>query len=121
LVPGTASPDDPALTEYWAARRRRNKTPLDRTSLRLLRTQHGRCPICGELLLHADQEPQSPDQWEQWLQVTRKAIRKHAITTEAGPGTPDETVTFRLLHAHCRRRLTAESSTGPALLTAHEP
>jgi RNA-directed DNA polymerase len=121
LVPGTSSPDDPALAEYWAARRRRNKTPLDRTSLRLLRTQHGRCPICGELLLHADQEPQSPDQWEQWLQVTRKAIRKHAITTEAGPGTPDETVTFRLLHAHCRRRLTAESSTGPALLTAHEP
>ena len=30
------SPDDPALTEYWAARRRRIKPPLDRYSLRLL-------------------------------------------------------------------------------------
>ena len=120
LVPGTASPDDPALTEYWAARRRRNKPPLDRTSLRLLRTQHGRCPECGDLLLHADREPQSPGQWEQWLQATRKAIGKQAIIADAGPGTPDETVTFRLLHAHCRRRLTTGSGTGPALLTARK-
>jgi RNA-directed DNA polymerase len=28
-VTGGASPDDPALTEYWAARRRRIKPPLD--------------------------------------------------------------------------------------------
>jgi RNA-directed DNA polymerase len=34
-VNGTASPDDPALTEYWAARRRRIKPPLDRHTLRL--------------------------------------------------------------------------------------
>jgi RNA-directed DNA polymerase len=121
LVPGTASPDDPDLTEYWAARRRRNKPPLDRTSLRLLRTQHGRCPECGDLLLHADREPQSPGQWEQWLQATRRAIGKQAIIADAGPGTPDETVTFRLLHARCRRRLTTESGTGPALLTARKP
>ena len=121
LVPGTASPDDPALTGYWAARRRRNKPPLDRTSLRLLRTQHGCCPECGDLLLHADREPQSPGQWEQWFQATRRAIGKQAIIVDAGPGTPDETVTFRLLHAHCRRRLTTESGTGPALLTARKP
>ncbi|GAA5107614.1 hypothetical protein [Haloechinothrix salitolerans] len=118
LVPGTASPDDPALAEYWAARRRRNKPPLDRTSLRLLRTQHGRCPECGDLLLHADREPQSP---EQWLQVTRRAIGKHAITVDAGPGMPDEAVTFRLIHTRCRRRLTVESGTEPALLIARKP
>jgi RNA-directed DNA polymerase len=121
LVPGTASPDDPALAEYWAARRRRNKAPLDRTSLRLLQAQHGRCPVCEEFLLHADHEPQSPEQWEQWLKVTRRAIRNHAIVADAGSGTSGGTVAFRLLHARCHRRLTAESGTGPALLTAREP
>lgn len=121
LVPGTASPDDPALAEYWAERRRRNKPPLDRTSLRLLRTQQGRCPVCGELLLHAEHEPRSPEEWEQWLRVTRKAIDKHAIIAEAGPGASDEAVMFRLLHANCRRRLTAKGGTGPALLTARKP
>ena len=29
LVKGWASPDDPVLTSYWAARRRRGKPPLD--------------------------------------------------------------------------------------------
>jgi RNA-directed DNA polymerase len=29
LVTGTASPDDPDLIDYWAARRRRVKPPLD--------------------------------------------------------------------------------------------
>ena len=40
----------------------------------------GRCPGCGGLLLHADQEPQSPDEWEQWLKGLRKAIRRTAVT-----------------------------------------
>ncbi len=34
---------------------------------RLLKTQHGRCPVCGDFLLHADHEPQNPREWEQWL------------------------------------------------------
>ena len=42
-VNGTASPDDPALTKYWAARRRRIKPPLDSCTLRLLEWQGGRC------------------------------------------------------------------------------
>jgi RNA-directed DNA polymerase len=38
MVAGTASPDDPALTEYWATRRRRRPPPpMDRAALRLLR------------------------------------------------------------------------------------
>ena len=74
LVKGTASPDDPALTGYWAERRRKNKPPLDRYTLRLLATQDGRCPLCGDLLLPPTSHP-SPPQWERWwLQVTRKAI-----------------------------------------------
>ena len=60
LVGGTSSPDDPALTDYWDLRRRRKPLPLDKATLRLLQAQHGQCPLCGELLLHADREPQSP-------------------------------------------------------------
>jgi len=108
MVPGTASTDDPDLATFWAGRRRRQKTPLDRAGLRLLHAQHGRCPICEDLLLHADHEPQSPHDWEQWIKVTRAAIRKHAITAARVPGEPDDPVRFRLLHTHCHRRLTTD-------------
>jgi RNA-directed DNA polymerase len=107
MVAGTASPDDPSLTDYWAQRRRRNQPPMGTTMLRLLRTQHGRCPICRGLLLHADQEPQSPREWEQWLTATRTAIRKHAVAVWVA-GTPDERVANRLIHAHCQRRHTGD-------------
>ena len=87
LVKGWASPDDPALTSYWAARRRRGRPPLDPPRLRLLQQQRGRCPLCGQLLLHADQEPHHPDDWEQWITAVRKATRRQAITVDARPGT----------------------------------
>ncbi len=66
LVTGTASPDDPDLIDYWAARRRRVKPPLDSYNLRLLTRQAGRCPRCGDHLLSTDQPPQSPQEWERW-------------------------------------------------------
>src|SRR5215468_4265510 len=102
MVRGTSSTDDPALTEYWAARRRRRLRPIDTATLRLLQSQHGRCPCCGQLLLDADRPPQSPREWEQWLAATRKAITKNAIAIPAGSA-PDEG-RLRLLHAHCHRR-----------------
>jgi RNA-directed DNA polymerase len=105
LVKAGASPDDPALAEYWAKRRRRRTPPLDRSRLRLLQAQHGRCPLCRELLLHADHEPQTPQEWETWVKVTRKAIRKQAITADAGHGASDKHAALRLIHAHCARRL----------------
>lgn len=105
MVAGTASPDDPSLTDYWAQRRRRSQPPIGTTTLRLLRVQHGRCPLCRGLLLRADHEPQSPREWEQWLTTARTAIRKHAIPVWA-VDTPDERVANRLIHAHCQRRLT---------------
>jgi RNA-directed DNA polymerase len=79
LVKGWASPDDPALADYWVARRRRGKPPLGQARLRLLQAQHGRCPLCGDLLLHAEHEPRHPDEWEQWITATRKAIRRQAL------------------------------------------
>ena len=103
LVTGAASPDDPALTGYWAQRRGKNPPLLDRSVLILLARQQGRCPLCRDLLLHADHEPSSPTEWEQWHRVTRKAITKQYVTTQRDTGTPGGT---RLVHSHCQRRAT---------------
>ncbi len=108
MVPGTASKDDPELADYWERRRRRNRPPLDGVSLRLLQVQHGRCPLCGGLLLFAEHEPSSLPEWEQWLNVTRKAVRKKAITvSDVTATTPDDHAKFHLVHASCQRRRTA--------------
>jgi len=115
MVKGWASPDNPALADYWDWRRGRKQPVLDRARLRALLAQNGRCPLCRGLLLHADCEPQTPDAWEQWSTVTRLAIRKQAITAETGTSTPHEAPTFRLIHTGCRRRLTRDAHSRPAL------
>jgi len=116
LVNGAASPDDPALASYWADRRRKGPPPpVDSTTLRLLRRQQGRCPLCQCLLLHAEQPPQSPHEWELWLRTTRKAISSQQIV-ERADGAPDG-LRFRLIHTHCQRRHDAAdrpSRTAPA-------
>ncbi len=104
LVMGTASPDDAALDRYWAERRRKTYSMLGGTSASLLLRQQGRCPACGTLLLDADHEPQTPQEWEQWIMTIVKALRKNALTTDGTSGTADGQATRRLLHAHCRRR-----------------
>ena len=119
MVAGRASPDDPALTGYWQQRRRRDRLPVDPATWHLLRRQRGRCPLCRGLLLHADLQPQSPEEWQQWHTVTRKAIRKHAIDSVTDLGTPDGRVAYHLIHAHCRRRI--GNGTSPALLPGLQP
>jgi RNA-directed DNA polymerase len=114
MVPGRASPDDPTLADYWARRRQHSTPPLDGVSLRLLKAQHGRCPGCGGLLLAADHEPQTPTEWEQWLTVTRKAIRKQAVTAEREPGRPGEAVALQLVHAWCQSRELTPTAPGPS-------
>jgi RNA-directed DNA polymerase len=109
IVKQGASPDDPALGDYWAWRRRK-ALPISKTSQWLRRAQDGRCSICQGTLFPADR-PQSPREWEQWLVTTRTAIVKIA-PWEAG--TPDEAEP-RLIHAHCR------DGSGQALLPAYEP
>ena len=109
-VKGAASPDDPALAAYWAERRKKVKPPLDSGTVRLLTRQAGLCPLCGERLLHADQPPQSPDQWELWWrQVTRKAIAPGYLAHDRRPGPPDDARTS-LIHASCYRELRARIS-----------
>ncbi|GAA4554306.1 hypothetical protein GCM10023192_88570 [Amycolatopsis samaneae] len=117
MVKGTASPDDPALADYWAERRRRSKPPLDKYTLRLLSKQDGRCSLCGDYLLSAEQPPQSPDQWERWwLMVIRKAITHDYLVHHGRPGSPDGDRT-RLVHKNCYRELQArrrsETATQP--------
>lgn len=122
LVTAKASPDDPALTDYWARRRRRYQPPLSDHIVRLLRKQDARCPLCGDHLLHADHEPAHPHEWEQWHRTVRKAITKHAleITDTGRAGTPDRD-RIRLIHTHCRRRLPSGAGSQPALLPATPP
>jgi RNA-directed DNA polymerase len=112
MVPGTASPDDPDLAQYWTDRRRKRKPPLDKGTLRLIQEQKGRCSLCGDYLLHVDREPNSPREWEQWLTTTRKAITKQNLVAHGGKGTPDK---FHLVHMHCYRRATGVNR-DPALL-----
>jgi len=119
LVKGRSSPDDPALVQYWVDRRRKGPPlPMGRASLHLLFVQHGRCPVCQGLLLHADRPPQSPQEWEQWLAATRKAIAMSYLTVRED-GRPDENK-LRLVHAQCQRRHVSDD-TGTALLPASEP
>ncbi len=112
-VKGTASPDDPALIEYWARRRRKNPPPtLGGQALRLLREQKGRCPSCGQLLLHADQAPQSPTGWEQWTRAIWRALTKNSLTI-TGTARPDGTA-IRITHKTCARKTTSVDADGLA-------
>ncbi len=115
MVKGGASPDDPALASYWAERRQRVKPPLDRYTLRLLTRQDGRCPLCGDEMLSAEQPPESPEDWERWwLHVVRRAVAASYLVHHGRPGSPDGEQT-RLVHASCRRELQARQRRGPAL------
>jgi len=117
IVTSGASPDDPALAEYWAWRRRKTPLPIDTASLRLLEAQDGRCPICGNALFAVDDRPQTPREWEQWLATTRNTIAKIAMR-EAGTTDAAEP---RLTHTHCRTGHHARNGKRSALLPAHEP
>ena len=121
-VKGRASPDDPALAQYWADRRRRTTPPpLDKRGLRLLQAQHGRCPACGDVLLHADHEPQTPQEWEAWLTATRKARNRQALAMQVTGNGKDVVTYHRLVHAHCLPRHHAQQAVARRLRTASEP
>jgi hypothetical protein len=104
-----ASPDDPALAEYWAWRRGKTPLPIDRTAQRLHRAQGGRCAICKAAILPVEDRPQTPHEWEAWLATIRKTIDvtwNHGTSDHAGP---------RLLHLRCY------PGNGPHLLPAQPP
>lgn len=97
MVAGTSSPDDPSLTAYWSERRRKGPPPpLDAFSLRMLKIQAGRCPLCGDLLLHAGHQPQHPREWERWAMVTRRAITRHSLAIDRGRPLPVRNIYWEL-------------------------
>lgn len=99
-VPGRYSPDDPALAQYWADRRRKRKPPqLTPSWERALRTQQGRCPLCRQALLYVDDPPDSTTQWETWYRGIRTALTHQAITEINSRRT-----IYRLVHTDCARR-----------------
>jgi RNA-directed DNA polymerase len=103
MVPGRASPYDPVLVSCWADRQRKRQSPLGCGTLRLMKAQNGCCPLCGDLLLHADREPDSPREWEHWLTGACKAITARNLVAH-GHGTPD---TIHVVHVTCQRRAIA--------------
>jgi hypothetical protein len=53
--------------------------------------------------LHADHEPRSLLEWEQWFTTVRRVLRKQHIVEQADS---QNRTFYRLLHATCQRRLT---------------
>ncbi|MGW0651709.1 group II intron reverse transcriptase/maturase [Streptomyces umbrinus] len=105
LVKGGASPDNPALTEYWQDRRRRKAPPpMDKTSLLLAVRQQGLCPLCKQaLIVGAEYEPDSPREWINWFAASKKMLHKHHFIYRRDGGT-DERNNLRLVHSECRRQ-----------------
>jgi hypothetical protein len=91
IVMGVASPDDPALSEYWAQRRRKAVLPINRTARRLYQAQDGCCPICRAPLLPVEDQPQTPREWETWLAAARKTLD---VIRADGPSDKAEPVSY---------------------------
>jgi RNA-directed DNA polymerase len=104
-----ASPDDPALVEYWARRRHKTPLPINHTAMWLYRVQDGRCAICKSTLTAVEDRPRTPREWEHWLAATRKTI-----DVVWDHGTPDKAEP-RLIHLRCHH------GRGPALLPTQPP
>jgi RNA-directed DNA polymerase len=113
IVRYRASPDDPALNDYWNRRRAKAPLPINNTTRRLYEAQNGKCPICKTALPAVERRPETPQQWELWLAGPRKTITIEMRATSTD--TAD-----RLIHTACRERAHARRGT-PAPLTAQQP
>jgi RNA-directed DNA polymerase len=111
MVRHRASPDDPALTDYWTSRRRKAPLPVNRTNRWLLTAQDGRCHTCNATLHTVADRPQNPGDWERWLIAHRIAITMITIPVAGTTGVAEP----RLIHADCLNR------SGPTPLPAPIP
>ena len=95
-VKNAASPDDPALIQYWRDRRRRaTPPPMDKTSFALAARQKGLCPLCKQaLIVGAEYEPDSPRLWIDWFATKKKALNKHHFTYRRDGGSDERGPTF---------------------------
>jgi RNA-directed DNA polymerase len=117
LVKRSASPDDPDLAGYWRYRRDKNGTPLDDSTLYLLRRQRHRCPICEVPLLESGHLPGSPEEWQDWWHGITQRIIEHAPSAPGQqPGTRESTAS--LIHRTCLQAPAARQRRIPALQPA---
>jgi RNA-directed DNA polymerase len=86
LVRGNASPDDPALREYWIARQERKIHDLPPKWIGLARTQHGLCPHCKTSLLNGEE------------------LHMHHIRRR-GEGGTNQPANLRLVHLYCHQQI----------------
>ncbi|MDW4906714.1 group II intron reverse transcriptase/maturase [Streptomyces sp. ADMS] len=121
-VKGAASPDDPALADYWQKRRRSTAPPpMDKTSLVLAARQKGLCPLCGRALIEgAEYEPDNLREWIDWFAATKKMLNKHHFVYRSSGGT-DRRTNLRLVHADCHRSYHADDGNRDVSYRPAEP
>ncbi len=91
IVRGTASPDDPTLRAYWAARQRARARSLTPSRPRIAVRQGDVCPVCGDTLFN-DEE----------LQIHHRIPRAQGGT--------DAYANLELVHDYCHQHLHARPS-----------
>jgi RNA-directed DNA polymerase len=108
VIRGQASPDDRTLNDYWIWRRNTAPMPANDTVLRLIRVQGGRCHACNSALLAADEQHQTPSQWEHWL-----AHNPLTVTTVNRRPWKTNVTDLHLIHSRCRQPGNDKPATTP--------
>ncbi|MEU0896776.1 group II intron reverse transcriptase/maturase [Streptomyces massasporeus] len=105
MVRAGASPDDPAIQDYWANRRRKKAPPvMGKASYQLAFRQKGLCSLCGTTLITgAEYEPDDPRGWIEWFAAVAKTLHKHHLVYRRDGG-GDSLNNLRLVHADCHRQ-----------------
>ena len=78
LVPGGGVPGRPALVVYWATTAKAQLTAVGWRQPASADSPARPLPSCDGFCCSTRQRTTSPTEWEQWLTVTRKAIRRQA-------------------------------------------
>ena len=110
IVMGTASPDDPALAEYWAWRRRKVPLPINHTAQELHRAQDGAARSAGVAARRGPATNPARVGDAGWRPPARRS-------TSCGNGTPTRLnpVSYTL---HCRTRQRPGTSARPSAIRA---
>ena len=98
LVRGTASPDDPRLRAYWAARSAAFATLLRPGDRKIAKHQDYRCRVCGESLF------------------TEEELHKHHLQPRSKGG-GDTYANLELVHLYCHQQIhgqTGDTIANPA-------
>jgi RNA-directed DNA polymerase len=101
LVKGRASPDNPALKDYWKERQAAKAKDLTPRKQKLAQRQHGVCPYCKESLFN-----------EEELHVHHRQPRKQ--------GGKDTYGNLQLVHLFCHQRIHAKAGTKEPAQPCHQ-